>query len=313
MVSYYLIPWMTIAFLSYGEIAYKLISKKIRWKTSSHLEKKLLFFGLAACFPTLFFFTAYPYRGENYGVPVTSAVIALILLFLNHASSKMLRFRNWVLAFTTLPLLALPILLQMISTRFQLPSEIWPVWFMPAVWVFSLTAVGLPIWEHVFSKTDGLGPRSALGNVSILVVLAMVLAVFGEMEVYPLKARIREDRKNGLTYQIRYWNLNRLIWNEWGLMSLAVHEKISPLLSEADLDQAIQNGDLILARDTDRGKEIESYAKQKFPKLKFQIYPWNRWKTHAKDGAGNSLIGKAWEARDLSILWDHALMMRFER
>jgi hypothetical protein len=182
---------------------------------------------------------------------------------------------------------------------------------MPLVWFFSLSAVGLQVWDHFFSKTDGLSIRATLGNVSSLIVMGLILAVFGEMEVAQLKARIREDKKAGIHTEIYYWNLNHLIWNEWGLMSLAVHEKILPLLNEQDLRGAIQRGDLILARDTDRGKEMEEYARKNFPELKPVQYPWNRWKTHAADGNGNSLIGQAWKEKDLSILWDRALILRF--
>jgi hypothetical protein len=56
---------------------------------------------------------------------------------------------------------------------------------------------------------------------------------------------------------------------------------------------------------------MEEYARKNFPELKPVQYPWNRWKTHAADGNGNSLIGQAWKEKDLSILWDRALILRF--
>ena len=161
-------------------------------------------------------------------------------------------------------------------------------------------------------KTDGLGVQSTLGNIAIVLVFAMVLGIFGEMEVDQLKDRVRTDEAAGKNKTIVYWNLNHLIWNEWGLVSLSIQRKIQPLLSEEDIEKSIQSGDLILARDTDRGKEIEALAAAKFPGYVPHVYPWNRWKTHAQDGAGNSLVGKAWRERDLSILFDHALMMRFD-
>jgi 4-amino-4-deoxy-L-arabinose transferase-like glycosyltransferase len=313
ILSYYLIPWMTLALLSYFEFIYKIIFKRNSESNWNGIEKKLFTFCLSTFAFTTIFFCVYPYRGENYTMPVTGSVILLILFFLKNTSGIALRVRSWILALTSIPLLALPVLLQMISNRFHLPSEIWPSWFMPLVWFFSVLSIGLQLWEYIGLKTDGIGVRATIGTASIMVVLALVIGVFGEMEVAQLKQRIREDRKQGLNYSIYYWNLNRLIWNEWGLMSLAVHEKILPMLTQADLEKAIQSGDLILARDTDRGREMEDFAKNRFPDLKPKYYTWNRWKTHAQDGAGNSLIGKAWAEKDLSILWDHALIMRFER
>lgn len=135
---------------------------------------------------------------------------------------------------------------------------------MPLIWFLALTAVGLSVWEHFFKKTDGLGIRATLGKVCLISIVGLLLAVFGEMEVYPLKARIQEDQRLGKSKGIYYWNLNRLIWNEWALMSLAVHEKILPLLSEEEMSAAIRNGDLILARDTDEGKKIEKFAEKNF-------------------------------------------------
>jgi 4-amino-4-deoxy-L-arabinose transferase-like glycosyltransferase len=312
MVSYYLIPWMTLAFLSYSEGIYKFLFKRNFIKVFSQSEKKLFSISLATFSVVGAFFYFHPYRGENYVMPATASIVSIILVLLKGSEGKLLRVRNWILGLTRFPILIIPIILQVISVRFQLPREIWPIWLMPLVWTLSLVGTGLFVWEHFFLKTDGLGVRATLGNVCILANLALFLAIFGEMEVYQLKARIREDRAQGKNYSIRYWNLNRLIWNEWGLMSLAVHEKISPLLTEQDLSEAIQKGDLILARDTDRGKEMEDFAKKNFPNSKFVTFPWNRWKTHASDGAGNSLIGKAWQERDISILWDHALISRFE-
>ena len=148
-------------------------------------------------------------------------------------------------------------------------------------------------------------------NVCIVILLNLVLFVFGQLEVYQLRAHLKADRSAGQTYKISYWNLNRLIWNEWALMSLAIQEPIHPLHTEAELLEAAQRGDLILGRDIDRIEDLKKFILNHFPNLVPMTSPWDRWKTHAQDAEGHSLVPLAWKKRDLSILFDHALIIRF--
>lgn len=313
IITYYLIPWMGISLFSYFEFFVKLVKRQLTVKGMEEKERRLWILAFSNFIFTVGFFCYHGYHGENYTLPIISSVVILVVLFLKGTAGRLLQFRKIGLAVSSLVILVLAVGFQIVMHHFQFPKEVCPPWLLPLVWTVALTSVGLQLWESLSPRADGIGIRSALSNVGLMSLVGIVLAVLGETEVYSLKNVIRQDKAQGnKPSYIRYWNLNHLIWNEWGLMSFAIHEKVWPLLTEEDLIQSIQRGDLILARDTDRGKEIEELAKKRFPELKPKTYEWNRWKTHAEDGAGNSLLSKAWSQKDLSILWDHALILQFK-
>ncbi|MBI2712279.1 MAG: glycosyltransferase family 39 protein [Bdellovibrio sp.] len=309
MVSYYLIPFMSLAVVSYIETVALFFSKGGRQLNPE--GKRVLKLALSGIFPTLGFFTYYFYRGENYALPVIGPFVLLFFCLLYRAEGVFKKLRASLLWSGTLFGLPLAGLLSAIYFRFEISGSWWPAWVIPLAWFLVLVMVAGVVWDHK-KKENGLGYGVAVSGLSLILVLNLALFVFGEMEVYQLRERIHADRNAGETYRVSYWNLNRLIWNESGLMSVSVGEPITALYHEKDLLEAIRNGDLILGRDTDVGKEIAALAAKHFPDLEPVTYPWDRWKTHAADGSGNSLIPQAWKQRDLSLLFDHALILRFK-
>ena len=313
MISYYLIPWMALAFVAYIETLSSFL-KKYRKKVRSILpsEQRFLLLSLAGIFPTMTFFTYYYYRGENYALPVVSSFVFLIFFLLHRTEGLFPKVRStliWLGSAFVLPVVAF---MTAMYFRFQVDSGWWSVWVLPLVWFLSL-GVFVGLFVDYRKKENGLGFGVTFSKVCVVLILNLILFVFGKMEVYQLQEKVRADRRAGETYNITYWNLNRLIWNESGLMSVSIGEPIKALYHESDLLRAIRSGDLILGRDTDVGKEIIALAKKNYPDLEPETHRWDRWKTHAADGAGNSLVLQAWKSKDLSILFDHALILRFKQ
>lgn len=318
MLTYYLIPWMSLALLSYLELGTRWLTGSYSFRNLTAGEKRLWKLAFTSFAVTNVFFCYHRYHGENYAMGVTASVAMLMLLSFREASPSRfwIGLRKGIPAALSLLVLVLAVGIHLASERFAWPEGGWPTWFVPLVWVLALSAVALQFWESFakgsLEQNDGLGIKSSLSKVAIMTIVGLVLAVVGEMEIYPLRQRLREDHAQGLHYSIRYWNISKYIWNEWGLMSLAVGEKIWPLLNDADILDAIQKGDLILARNAEYGNGIRELAQKHFPQLKPIQYDWPRWKTHAEDADGKSLIQRAWEKRDITLLFDHALILRFE-
>ena len=259
--SYFLIPWMGVAFFSYlSFFRNRLQSGLLSPLSQNENERRLVRLAIAGMLPTLGFFAYFPYRSEIYAMPVIGMMACLILYFLkNTETPALLAARKWTLSILGVFVLIIPVIFTLLDHRFQMSANGWPIWFIPLIWVFALSSVVLQLWDQIFSEKtekgqklgnkqkDGLGIFSTLSKVSFLTTLTLILSVLGEMETAPLKARIEQDKKKRRKLQVTYWNTNRLIWNEWGLMRLAIREPITPLLTEKEVLQAIQRGDLILA------------------------------------------------------------------
>lgn len=307
--TYYLIPWSGVALWSYFSFFKKIKNfSKILSELFCHPAFCL---GLAAFIPSALFFCFHPYHGENYNVPVTASVILIVLslLYFDQSPRAFIR-RNQFLGLCSFILLLVPLLLQIMISTFS-DGFLFPSWFLPVLWIVSLTSVGLQVWEHFFIKADGLGFCSAFGNLCFVTVFSFILSVFGEIEVAPLKAKIKEDRAKGTTYSIGYYNPDRYIWNEAGLTSLTIGENIQSLYTEKDFLTFIKKGDLILARSDAQSEVLEKLAHSHFPELKAVRYPWPRWRTHGQDADGNFLIQKAWKEKSFKVLFEQALMVRF--
>lgn len=310
MVSYYLIPWMSLAAIAYLEnLAHFVLRKKGQ---SSKSGRRFFKWAVSGIIPTLGFFTYFAYREEYYGLPVVASVVGLLFYLLKKTEGSFPRFRSVFLWITGLLALPIVVLFTAIHERFAVSMPWWPGWVIPLAWFLALGIFIGFIWDYK-KRERATGYGVAWSKACFILIVNLVLLVFGEMEVYSLKNQLRADRLAGETYRVTYWNLNHLIWNESGLMSLAVREPITPLFQEAELLEAIRQGDLILGRDTEVGKEIAALAQKHYPDLEPITVPWDRWKTHASDGDGNSLIPKAWKEKNLSLLFDHALILRFKK
>ena len=311
ILSYYLVPWMSLALLAPLECGVQLKVGSWVWKKLSVEKKSLWKLACATFLPTHLFFMLYHYRLENYALPVIASSILFILLLIENSSTQIIRWRKLILVVSSLGVLVVPFFFQTLSLHFRFSGEIWPIWFMPLLWILSLFFVGTRIREWFLLESDGLSTWSALGNIAFTTSVGVILSVLGEMDIHPVKKRILHDQNELPELKISYLDINDSIWNEWGLMSFSLRFPITPIHEERALKEAIGQAHLILARDQTRKTEIVEFARVSMPSYKPIFYPWRRWKTIHLDQKGRELLMKAWKEKNFDEIMDEGVMLRF--
>ena len=312
MVSYYLVPWMSMALVSPLEFLKGWKGGRRSWRDLSFSEKRAWKLVGSTLIPTHLFFIFYHYRLENYALPTVASSIFLILLLIEKNDQKVIWIRKWILAIGSWVGLLIAFCFFKMGHQFQLPDALWPVGFLPALWGLALFCGGVHLKEFFSKQAEGLGVWSTLGQVSLVSMLGLIFGVLGEMDLYPVRKQISEDLAHqGVPLKVSYLDIRDTIWNEWGLLSFSLGYPIVPLHQESQLQQAIEEGHLILARNQKQKDQILEFAAVSTPQYQPQFYPWKRFRVLHLDAKGIALLKQAWEQKDFWQLTEDGVMVRF--
>ena len=145
--GYYLIPWMSVALIAYLENIVSLFKGKRFARKSDSSETRFFKWAVSGILPSTFFFTFFPYRGENYLVPVTAFVVGLVLYLLQRTRDRFPNIRKIIPMVSSLVAIGVAGLLTVIAIRFQVSSAWWPTWFLPLVWTLAGGAIAFQVKE----------------------------------------------------------------------------------------------------------------------------------------------------------------------
>ena len=311
MLSYFLWPWMSFWIFAIVGFVRSVGLGLWSWGNLSAERKDLWKLTLAGLLPAHLFFAFYHYRVDHYALPTLSAQVMLIILLMEQSDSLMIRLRHAFLALSSVLTLSIPICFQFVQMHFQFSSEVWPFWFLPLLWVLSAVFVSSQIRQYFLGVNHVLSRFATVGRVCLISMVGAILLVFGEMEIYPLREQFLKETQRTATPEFFYYAANDSIWNEWGLMSFVLRQEIEPIYHNQELDRAIRNESLILARNDEQKTRLLSYARSLNPSVEVKTFPWKRWRVLHLDLNGQALLLKAWLEKDLSVIMDDGVMLRF--
>jgi hypothetical protein len=230
---------------------------------------------LSMIIPTTLFFLIHSYRGAIYTLPVLPAVILIGLVGYNDIlmNSRRQNFIVQIAMFMLSCLVTLIILhIDRILCLGEICSENNSLYF-PLLF-FTLTSI---FFYFVFYRLKE-GPIFQ-GFYVCLVMMVTLPGLFlmkkvGEFEVNGLRTYAKMHQKDTLAY----YNVNRFLWSEWGLLNLSVGMKILPA---HDFEQLLSYLDKGVPVIIDKKIDLD-ILKSKYSDLfaQLDVSRWKRWKTH---------------------------------
>ncbi len=269
------------------------LSGFLQFRKTPKQNQKMVMLGLALALPTLLFWATWSYKGQNYNLP---AITAIMLFGFALASNNLPRISFQIMGL--IGLIALFGLLFFLYHFFPLPG-----WFK----LFP-TAMSV-LFFLLFSVLYLFGSESRtyiLGSAFLMIAIGCIVTPFGERELRDARKFLNENPEA----EIYYDNIDTSIWNEWGLMQLALHKKIQGIHKESSLSEAIKPGSAIFLNSTEsleRAKKAWEESKSKSattenPAKEPILIIWKRWLTKGRTETGESMLRTAWINSDFSKL-----------
>ena len=314
LFTYFLIPWMFVSFVAYGDAIGRFFSflrkPKQRKKISFEGKNRLMLLSLCLLLPSILFFILHPYRGQNYNLPVISGLIILVTILASSANAFWKKIYRGVLFLTALKILALPILLTVLVEHYKPMPFWWNSWTIPILWVCSIWTAKSFIEEATFSKFTK--PQVLARNATwFFMGIAVFMSVLGEREMLDLRSYQEEATIKNQKLELSYYNLQKNTWSEWGYLNFWLGFPVIGLHTEADLKDAIEKEKVILVPGEPYRTRLIRFVEKNFPNYKMEERIWKRWQTKVKDRKGLSIWKLSWNKRDFSVLEKEYTIMRF--
>ncbi|MEK6705131.1 MAG: glycosyltransferase family 39 protein [Bdellovibrionota bacterium] len=287
--SYYLLPWALLAIVAYLKLPFLL--REVFLNTN---KRRLFFLSISFLLPSVVFFIMHPYRLENYNLPAIGAVVVLVTLLLHAPGTMQTSIIRVSLFCTSLICLLFATAVSAVAIRFWPLPEWWPQWLLTFIWLGSLfSALGFFFFGAAARVFRPLA--LAISSVGIIAAIAVLGTTIGERELIDLRGYLAQK---GNRHSLGYYNLQRNIWSEWGILNFWVKADVYGIHDENKLRQVISRGGTVLVPS----KEALSVIQAAFPGRSFNLQIWKKWRTQGKSDDGHPLWLEAWRMRNLAVL-----------
>lgn len=295
-----LFPWSFLALFSIFFFIKTALKKNIQMDESIRA-------GLAFFVPTFLFFYGLGYRAAWYGLPLLSSVWILLLAPLLNRYQE-LGFIQ-VVARSMIPCVVLFGVLGLVCHFMFFDGTSW--WNLSnTLWV-----VGVCIASIVFLELAGAHKEQvnrtmalALGVATFWMGALGLTATLGEAETADLRSIIKDT-----STPIRYSNVNKENYNEWGYMAYMLGRPTHFANSFEDLFEAAARGEALVFMTKD---ELDGFWAWTHSQVSGNVQPhvaldvWRRWPRNARQ------LKEIWSARETTEnIWDrvtrHYYVVRF--
>ncbi|MGK5086768.1 hypothetical protein WDW86_04365 [Bdellovibrionota bacterium FG-2] len=303
--SFFLLPWMFVVWAALGDSVLGLFRKRSPGDAPAFFTSRGFMLALAVALPNLLFFTLFRYHGQNYSLPVVSALVLFAVLQWQQSQMSSRKIIFIALLFSLLAWFFVPGFIFAIQTRFvDLPSW-WPTGFAVGVSAVALLGMGLIVRECIRGLRKGFAVFNpafvAVGALGFFVPLAWLMVVLGEREWTPLGEILMSGGEKPA--QVFYLNTGRGLWSEWALFGYEAGVSVKGVHLEAALPPLLKNGAVFVAPDSASLEGLRVSLKQQDPGATLSIREWKRWRVpHHRDARGRALWLAAWEDRNISVL-----------
>lgn len=271
------LPWTLIFFASFFKL-----------KKLSGEKKSMALAGLSIALPTIFFFTTWPYKGQNYNLP---AMCGLFVFALAVLEDKIPRIAYQVIGF--IGLIAAVACIMFIFHFFPLPGWWklgWPV----------ASAVCFLVFSAIFLMASD-SRIIGIGAVFFFLGFGFFITPLGEREMTDIRSFLEKNPQIVLHYD----DVDPSIWSEWGLLQFTLHKEVFGVHNANQLKDSLQPGHAIcLANEAalERTKKAfdEKFSTDQQSKARYEVTEWARWMTKGKNANGENMFKPAWTDRDLS-------------
>jgi 4-amino-4-deoxy-L-arabinose transferase-like glycosyltransferase len=291
--GFYLFPGLVIALTAY----LKTFTLLRFWKNLSPSSQRTFKLCISLILPSVLFFSYHPYRFENYNLPVIAAPIIWL------ATTRFYENRFWdniertgfALLALVLAILAGGVLILQIA--FHPDSSWWPSYLGWSCAAGTLGTAFCFIRFGVLPQKIQLVPLtySCLG---LYLSIGLLSSTVGEKEMRDLRNFLAEKPDSVLTY----YNREKNIWNEWGILNLVFDRPVQSLYNNELISDALKSKKVILVPSPEFLQELTDYQKAYHPELALEVKPWKRWRTRGMGTDGQPLWRQAWNTKDLSVL-----------
>jgi len=303
-LGFYLFPWLFAACAAYFHFIFKI---KANWKQTAFREPVLL--GLCALVPSVAFFIWHPYRFENYNLPVISGVILWLSVLMASAGGVWPKIYRMAWSLSFLLFLLVPSFVTALWMHFRPMPDWWPAWLVALIWLLSLTSLYFLFMGGIHKRSaDGI--KLAWSSAFLYLAIGVLIAVLGEREIRDLRKYRDEIRSRGDHSELTYYNLQRNIWSEWGMLSFWIGERVQSLHTPELLKQAVEEKAVILVPSGESTENFKAFMKKEKPYVRYVALPWRRWRTRGSSPSGKPLWKEAWDQRDLTVLEREYMIVR---
>jgi 4-amino-4-deoxy-L-arabinose transferase-like glycosyltransferase len=310
ILSFFLFPWMLLAFVSYADGFSRLFARDSRLGAQG---RAMLALGISLVAPSMAFFVWFEYRAQNYTLPAAAGMMLVIATLWSSATRFWRILYQAAIALTGLAFVAWSAGFAVLGQHYTKMPEGWPAWVIPALIVGGLVT-GLAWIGRAFVDPDRpfAAQKLVYATLPFFLAFGALYAVLGEREMLDLKRYIAQHPAcEGRPLQIGYYNLQRKLWSEWGYLNYQVRYPIQGLHAPEALDEAVRGGKLILVAEKANADSLVEMARAKFPELEAEVMPWHRWRTQGKAEDGSTLWQASWNRGDLTVLEAIYTMIRF--
>ena len=300
-LPHFLFPWVAVTLGGLGILVVRWVQ---RWKGFGALlgqnlsrapalvlsaDETLARLGVAAALPTIIFFCAFPYKGQNYNLPALSLLlIAAWAAFPGGVPRWSHRVAGVLNAAVFLAVCA-------VCARFFLPTGV-PEWWH---WSWLVLALGASAVAAALFLTCETARGAALAAMLFFVGFGALITPLGEREMAGVRRFVR-DRPD---VALHYYNLEPTIWSEWGLLQLVLHRPVQGVHQEKQLAAALAPGHALLVPGAEALGQLQAHAKAAGISLDgIHQQAWTRWMTKGKNAQGQTLWGVAWRQGKLTVL-----------
>lgn len=293
-----LFPWSFLAIICLAALAKQALRKKLELTESFTA-------GLAFFLPTFVFFFGLGYRAAWYGLPLLSSLWILGLTPLLTRPTDIVR----VLSRSFLPSVVLLGTLGLISHFLFFEGTTW--WnFSNSLWVTGLCVVSIVFLEISLTNKPMMNRMTALalGVMAFWSAALGLTATLGEAELSDLKVIVTSDDA-----PIRYSNVNKENYNEWGYMAYMLGRPTHFANSFEELFDAAGRGETLIFMTKEELDGFWAWSKSHSPQAELppsSVAVWRRWPRNAKQ------LKDIWSARETTEnIWDrvtrHYYVVRF--
>lgn len=306
--SYYLIPWTLPAFVAFADGITRLFPRWQRPTFSSPGSRRVAALGIALVIPSATFFLLHPYRLKNYNLPIIGGLILVLVAVWATRSKGWDKFYKISLGITALlALLAIGGLLFAKQHFHPLPdwwsSTTLPYLFMGLLfWAFGIWREGI---TFQMLRPDSLSRRS----IWLFLGLGALFTLLGEREMIDIRNRIDQAKKAGEKIRVSYFDRQQNIWSERAYLNFMIPYPVEGIFNPGALKEAAARGDLILAPNKNRLKDMHTHLDALYPPQQWKVEVWRRWGPDGFNGLNMSGWKQAWDNQDLSSLDDNFYMV----